>query len=483
MELPLHRTLWISAQQSKQLQRVVLAALVIVPTMYMVLHDALSPLTVILVALTLTATWLLNIRAAIVLTFFFLFLLGDLRRIVAMYARVPALDPLLMIAPVLATFAAVPLLLRTKFTDPFAKVVLALTVLMLLEIFNPRQGPFPVGLSGALFFLTPVFCFWIGRRYADEGLFRTIIYNVLIPVGMLATLLGIYQTFVGFLPWEKLWIAKALESGYTALGLGNGHIRSFGFSPNSVEYGNLLLITGVCLIAAVFSGKRAYGLLLPFVLAAQLLASQRSQILRLLLALAMLWAVRGRDPRLWIPRLLVGLPLGLGLLFYSVSHTGSEDLGKSATTADYATRHVTAGFAHPLDSRYSTAGLHTQMFVGGITDGLVNPLGFGLGVSTLGASKFGSESAGVYGSSEVDISDVFRTNGFIGGLLYLSVIFLGFKAAFRYVRNGPRSLSYPLLGILTCMMGAWIPLGQYALGPLIWFGLGFLARRDVEDLQ
>lgn len=461
---------------------VLCALFLIAPALYLLLHDAYSPLAVILVTAALITTWSINKTWAIVLFFSFLVLLGDIRRIVAMYANAPANDPLLVISPILAGCAAVPILLKARFTGPLAKTVLALTVLMTLEIFNPRQGSFSVGLAGALFFITPVLCFWVGRTYATEHRLFIVIYHVILPLGILAAVLGLYQTYVGFLPWEKIWIAKALESGYTALGVGGGHIRSFGFSPNSVEYGNLLLLTEVFLAAAIFAGKRYYVVFLPLVLTAQLLASQRSQILRLLLTLALLWAVRGRDYRLWIPRLLLAIPLGFGLLFYSAAHSSSEDLGKTASTADYATHHVTAGFAHPLDSKYSTAGVHTQMVFDGIKNGFINPIGNGLGSATLGASKFGGDSS-VSGSAEFDVSDLFQTTGFVGGFLYLGVLLLGFMGAFQFVRTGPRILSFPVLAMFTCMLGAWIPLGQYALGPLLWFGLGFLDRRTLQAAQ
>jgi len=120
------------------------------------------------------------------------------------------------------------------------------------------------------------------------------------------------------------------------------------------------------------------------------------------------------------------------------------------------------------------------MFTDGIIDGFINPLGDGLGVVTLGAGKFGGGDPGIPGSSEVDISDVFITTGFMGGLLYVFAIGLALRNSVRYRRTGPPMLSFCVVGILTCMLGAWIPLGQYALGPFLWFFLGFLAREENE---
>jgi hypothetical protein len=267
------------------------------------------------------------------------------------------------------------------------------------------------------------------------------------------------------------------------LDIGAGHTRAFGFSASSAEFGNLLLLAATFALGAIFSERRVYALLLPVLLAAILLASMRGVILRLLFASALMWAVRTRGGRAWLPRLIFGLVVGVGLLGYAVSRAtggGEQPLTARSSGAQFATAHVTEGFAHPLDSKYSTAGIHSQMFLAGIEKGLTYPIGAGLGSVTLGAGKFGGDSS-VDGSSEVDISDAFISMGVCGGLLFLFIIFLGFRLAFEYVQEAPLALSLPVLGLLTAMIGDWISFGQYSIGPFVWFCLGAIAQKRPES--
>ncbi len=459
-----------------------LAGLFALVGLFLLKRDALSLLVFLMFGGLFASAWAVDKATGILSVLLFLFLLGDIRRVINMTIGFPQLDPLLLLGTLFATCLALPLIVRVRLTDPLTKCVLALTVIMSLEVLNPRQGSITIGLSGALFYLTPLFWFWIGRTYTTEALMHSLFYKFAIPLGSIAALLGIYQTFIGFLPWEDAWGKAMAKAGYSALYLGGGHIRSFGFSSNSAEYGNLLMITGVCLVGAAFAGRRAFILLLPVLLISQLLASMRGQILKLLVAVVVMWAVRGTDKRTWIRRIVLGLPVGAALLYFSVSQvSGSAAPESNNSAANLATNHVTQGLAHPLDARYSTAGLHSQMFWDGIVSAFRYPIGSGLGVVTLGAGKFGGRDPGVPGSSEIDISDVFITTGFIGGLIYIFTVGVAIKLALEYIQAGPRTLSFTLLGILISLLSAWIPLGQYALGPFLWFCLGFLAQQAARQ--
>ena len=81
-------------------------------------------------------------------------------------------------------------------------------------------------------------------------------------------------------------------------------------------------------------------------------------------------------------------------------------------------------------------------------------------------------------SSEVDISDAFITMGFIGGLLYLFIIYRVFRLAFLYVRQGTLIMSLAYVGVLAALIGAWLALGQYSTAPFVWFCIGSLVRKS-----
>jgi hypothetical protein len=424
----------------------------------------------------LAICWMSDQTVGIVATFIFLILLGDIRRIVDMMAPATSgLDLLLVVGPLIAVMKAVPLFFRMKLLDPISKAILVLMAMMFLEMFNPRQGSLLVGITGGMFFIVPILWFWIGRAFATERMAFVVIYRTFLPLGLLAGLLGVAQAYIGFLPWEENW---ALRLG--GIALINGRIRPFGFSTSVVEFAFTVLLASVAIIAGTFSGRKAYILLLPILIAATVMAGSRGAIVHLLFAGAMIWAVRGRGARNWLPRFIFALVIGAGLIFFSAkTATESGDTGPSIkmNTGQVGAAHVAAGLSNPLEAKSSTAGLHWQIFVLGIVKGFRYPIGTGIGAITLGAGKFLPGGA-TTGSSEVDISDVFITMGFFGGFLYLAIIVMIFRFAIVYARHGPPIISFAFVGILSAMFGSWFALGNYSIGPLVWFCIGALVRRE-----
>lgn len=441
---------------------------------YLLAHGQTRTLIALMCLGGLLMAWTLDRVVGILATFSFLLFLGDVRRIIDMIApSYGGLDLLLLVGPIFAVYLAVPLLLQLKVDDTLSKAVLALMAIMLIEIFNPRQGGIAVGLGGAMFYVIPILWFWIARNYATDDMMFLLFYRVFLPIGLLDGLLGVAQAYVGFFPWEKAW-ALRLGSQYT---YSAGHMRSFGFSTGAAEFASTLLIASVCTMAAILAGRRVYWLLLPILMVATVLSSSRGLIVKLLFGGAMMWAVRSKEGRNWIPRLVFALVLGVGLVTYSASH--AEGSGVSATsqrlsTAQIATAHVTQGLSDP---EHSTAGLHWQIFIGGLVKGFTYPIGTGIGAVTLAAGKFSTGGA-LSGSSEVDISDVFITTGFVGGILYLYILYLVFRLAFFYIRQGPLLMTLTYIGLLSALVGSWLALGQYSTASFVWFCIGSLVRKQ-----
>jgi len=449
----------------------------LIPAFYLFLHDQMRIVIAIMCLGALIMSWLLTRTIGMIVVFSYLMVLGDLRRIVdELSPSFGGFDLLLIVGPVFAMYLAAPLLLRLKVDDSLSKAVLALMAMMFLEILNPTQGSILVGITGSLFYIIPILWFWIARAYATDRMMFLLFYRVFLPIGVLDGLLGIAQTYVGFFPWEKAWALK-LGTQYT---FSAGHMRSFGFSTGASEFASTLLIASVCVMAALFAGRRTYILLLPLLLGASLLSSSRGLIVRLLFGMAIVWAVRAKEGRLWIPRFIFAIALGCGFVMYSASSAGGDEQPasppKNSTTAQIATAHVTRGLANPLDAQSSTAGLHWQIFVGGIVKGFINPAGTGIGAVTLAAGKF-SPGGAITGSSEIDISDVFTTLGFLGGLLYLYIIYVVFRTAFVYIREGNPMLSFAYVGLFAALIGSWLALGQYSTAPFVWFCIGSLSRK------
>lgn len=469
---------WFGRQRSGDFSTWLIGLIMAAPILLLLFHGEMR-LVITFVSITvLLLSWSWNRMVGLMMTFVYLLVLGDIRRIADMLVGPSGgSDPLLLVGPVVTIYIGLPLFFGLKLSDNISKSVLALTAVMVLEIFNPHQGSIVVGLGGALFYLIPILWFWIGRHYATEKILYALLYRVFVPLGVMAALLGIIQTYIGFLPWEEIWVKNV---GGVAYELSLGHYRSFGFSNGVLEYSSVLLITTVCIIAAFLNGHRTYIFLLGIMFPAILLASSRGLIVKLVFTAAMTWAVLGKGKNTWIPRLIFALTLGLGLLIYSATRAeSSTDVSnsESVTTAQSATSHVTGGLAHPLDEQHSTAGIHTQIIGEAILRGFTYPIGYGLGAVTLAANKFSTgEPAEV--SSEFDVSDAFTSMGLVGGLLYLFLTIASLREAVRYVRTGPHSVSLPVLGILVGLIGGWNGLGQYPIGPFVMFILGFIVRNQ-----
>jgi hypothetical protein len=450
-----------------------IAFLCLVPPLWLLVNGLINLLAVFLFLAVLLAACAISKRTAICLTLAYLFLLGDIRRIVAMSVGFPAMDPLLLVGPLVTLPLALPILLRLRLKDSISKAMLALMAVMCLEIVNPIQGPIVVGLAGAMFFMVPVLWFWIGREYGTYELLEKVIYKVVIPLAVLAALLGACQTFIGFLPWEMAWINNSPATA-AGLSLGGGFYRAFGFSVNVAEYDELLLIASTCAAAAFFSGRRLYGVLFPGFAFMLFLASSRGSVVKCLFAVAAAWALSRRGGGAWALRLPLAIALGIGALAIVLSQISpGNTAGKKTTAMSAAVEHQSTGLEHPVTQ--STAGIHATIFLGGFKKGFTNPIGRGIGAVTLG-SKLGDDGNSA-ASSEVDISDTFVSTGIVGGCLYLYLIWIVIHRAIEFGKTAPQYLGLPALGILAAMVGSWLATGQYALSPLVWFVIGALARQ------
>jgi hypothetical protein len=444
---------------------------------FLMVSGKLNLLSAVLVAGPLFLLYLCDKTTAVLWTFAYLILLGDIRRIVDVLVGSPVLDPLLLLAPVMALLLAIPEFLHLRLRDPLSKAMFALLIFMLLEAANPVQG-LASSFSGVFFYIVPVLWFWVGRRFGSPRIVAYLIYRVTFPLALLAALLGLCQNFLGFLPYQQAWINAAVK-GYTSLYVGNS-VRAFGFSVSAAEYATLLELAFAAAVAASLAGRRAWILSLPLLGTALVLASGRGLMIKLFLALPVIWVMR-KGSRINLGRILaIGVLAVVSLAsltslaahFDSAGDTDAHD----TSAAESSLNHQLGGLAHPLDDRYSSAGLHSNMVTNGILQGFTTPYGHGLGATTFAATKFATDSS--EGSSELDFSDMFISLGVLGGLLYLGLAGLAGKAALRYLQAVPLPVSLPLFAILVSTLGAWLIGGQYSTCAMVFFLMGALVHAE-----
>ena len=413
---------------------------------------------------------LLSRPAAIVAVFVFLAILGDFRRALIPLTGWSSEDPLLLVGPALAVLlfglvaAGQPLYLNTL----LSRMVLALMSVMMLQIFNPFQDGIRVGLAGALFYLVPLLWFWIGRSYASISFFRSVLLRVVVPVATLASLLGIYQAFYGLWPFQRAWV-ELVELDYTALNVG-GYVRPIAFFTSASEYAHYLAIAIALLTASwcLKQGTNWFLLLIPLLALALFLISSRGIIVMVLIVVALLWAVQSRTPVSWLLRLALFTVLVGAALTWSMTQLQDYTGGRVGALV----QHQAAGLLNPLDPVQSTAPDHIDMFLNGLAAGVNNPLGNGLGVTTLAASKYG----GAGSNTEVDWSNMFVSLGLLGGAIYAGIVAVTLSTALRFWHKTRSLVALAILGLLIVELGQWLNGGHYAVAALIWFSIGALDR-------
>jgi hypothetical protein len=443
---------------------------------YLLIAGQGTLLTTVILTATIGVVLFYRRVTAISLSLGFVVLLGDIRRVRDLIFPHPTLDMLILVTPIVAIVLAFPLLVRVRLKDKLSTAMFWLLLLMILEIFNPLQGGLSIGFSGALFTIIPVLWFWVGRQYGSPQVLRAFLYKVFMPLTALAGLLGLYQNFIGFLPWEQAWI-DANKATFTILNLGGSNSRSFGFSVSPAEYATLLSMGAAAAAAMWFTRRRVWSLAFVPLVIAMFLAGSRGVVVKLICTIALLFALRKGGGRVGAGTLIRLVILSLaGLLATSVlaSRYSSGASNAAQTTAQAAISRQAEGLANPFDSRRSSANGHVQLIGEGILEGFNHPLGFGIGAAGGAGVKFGATNL----FTEVDFSDMFVALGFVGGTLYLYCIFLTCVYCFRYVQKVPFDVSLPALAIIISGIGVWLVGGQYSTCAIWLFMIGCVTHEE-----
>ena len=427
---------------------------------------------------TLCALALRSPASGAALSLAFLAILGDYRRYAGYFAGYPASDALLLVAPATAFFLCCLTLVsgkRVSGSGALSITVLLLAALMTAQIFNPAQGGLVVGLGGALFYLVPLLWFWIGRVYADRETVELVLRRVIVPLGVAAAVLGLWQSLRGLLPFEAAWMeaTNADAANYNAVLISQDVVRAFGFFSSSAEYARFLLLASTITVALWLGDRSRWIWVLPLLLAAMFLVSSRGPVVLFVLTTVVLWAVRARARGAWLPRLLVAGAAGFSLLAAGLLGLKAVHL---SDRVEVLVSHQVEGLLNPADTEKSTAVGHLALTAQGVLEGFAAPAGRGLGATTLAASKFGT---GVY-SAEMDFANVFYSLGFLGGFLYLTVIVLAMGRALSLWKRRRTSLELAMLAALTCTLTAWMIGGEYSITAIVWFVIGAVDRSYSE---
>jgi hypothetical protein len=275
------------------------------------------------------------------------------------------------------------------------------------------------------------------------------------------------QTSHGLPHWDRAWLSTT--SLYWALNVGN-KIRAFGTFSSAAEYATYL---GICIVVAVAFLRRVFLLplvVLPVACVAVFLESSRGVIVTIIAALALMAGARVAGAR---GAVVVSVVVGVGL--YVFLHAFGAGLqARAAATQNPFITHQVNGLVDPFNAQQSTLLVHWRGLVGGFKAGFHSPLGDGIASTTLAGSKLGGTAHG----TELDLSDAFVGLGALGGVLYLSFVLLALRNAVRLAARRRDRLAIASLGILVVALGQWWNGAYYAVSPLIWVILGWIAAKQ-----
>lgn len=263
---------------------------------------------------------LAGLEATLIAMMVFEPLRGLLRRAQYLFVNYSSEDPIHMVTPIVTLIALMVLVRKRRlnqfWSTPLAGWVTLLAVIFFLEIFNPLQGGLFVGLSGALFVLVPLVWFYFGQAVNEK--FMHTAMKLVILLGIIGSLYGVYQLMFGYPSFEQYWIENT--DMYQSIAV--GHVkRALGTFSSAEEWGRYTEI-GALIALGFFAGakqlKAKVGWLLcaAALLGGVLLSGQRTAIFGFMVGLVALMMFSARSWRAGFARVaLLLIPLTLIFVF------------------------------------------------------------------------------------------------------------------------------------------------------------------------
>jgi hypothetical protein len=431
---------------------------------------------------------LVSLEAGLVALMLFEPLRGLLRR--AQYLLVPYTqsDPIHIVTPLITFLGFVLLLQRQRlgiFTrTPLAKLVSLLSLIYVLQIFNPLQGGLSIGLTGALFILTPVAWFYFGQAVKPEFLPRAL--RLMAVLGVLTSLYGIYHLANGFPAFEQYWLDNT--DAYDSISL--GHIkRALATFSSAEEWGRYLEVGALVAFgfgaSAVRYGKRAAWFLCGAALVGMLLLTgQRTALFGLVLGMIVLFAIGARNFRSGVLRVLLMMVPVLLIVIVAKAPDNDDMLSHGEDERFQAVlSHSTRGALRPTDegSLQERINTWTQMATETIPN---HPLGMGLGATTIAVKRYegGTELPPI---DSYFISSVI-TAGLPAALLFIWILLRATFVSWRECRNAPAgSAEMRIWRVVAGVMPALIlnsifgnTFTLYSVAPIAWLMVGWIGAQE-----
>ena len=433
---------------------------------------------------------LVSLEAGLIAMMIFEPFRGLLRRAQYLVVDYAATDPIHVVTP-LITLLGVALVLRTHGLSIFRKTPLAgaislLGLIFFVQIFNPLQGGLFIGLTGALFMFVPLAWFYFGQEVKLN--FMRVALCLMVVVGLIASLHGIYQLTVGYPAFEQYWLDNTEFYDSIAVGHVQRALATFSSAEEWGRYIELGAIIAFGFGAAATRLRRRVGWFVAglSLSAVLLLTGQRTAIFGFLLGFAVLLLLGARTLRSATARAVVML-FPILLLAFLVKPPSEDEMWSKGENEKVGTlvSHTTRGTLNPTGEDSMQIRLENWQYLA--THVLPSrPLGAGLGAGTLSEMKFNT-------SSDLPPIDSFIivlaiACGIPAALLFLWILaramWLAVRAARRANEPAPEAAVARIVAalmpaiILNTLFGLTFTL--YSVAPIAWLLIGWISAEELR---
>lgn len=312
---------------------------------------------------------------------------GLLRRAQYLFVSYSAEDPIHLVTPIVTLIALMVLVRKGRlnqfWSTPLAGWVTLLAIIFVLEIFNPLQGGLFVGLSGALFVLVPLVWFYFGQA-VNEKFIQTAL-RLVVLLGIIGSLYGVYQLVFGYPAFEQYWIDNT--DMYQSIAV--GHVkRALATFSSAEEWGRYTQIGAVIALGFLTTAKGLRARVGWLACAAALfvgvlLSGQRTAVFGFVVGVVALLMFSARSWRAGLARVTVFL-IPLALLFVFAQAPTDDELwskGEEERVSAVLT-HTQRGTLKPTEE--DSLQIRFQIWSDLITSVIpYRPLGAGIGAGSL----------------------------------------------------------------------------------------------------
>ena len=434
---------------------------------------------------------LVSLEAGLIAMMLFEPLRGIIRRGQYLFIEYSSQDPIHILTPIVTLFALATVLRSQRLNilraSPLAGWVSLLALVYVVEIFNPLQGGLMVGLSGAMFSLVPMLWFYFGQAIKTE--FITIALRLMIVLGLVTSLYGVYQLLFGYPAFEQYWISNT--EFYNSIAV--GHVeRALATFCSAEEWGRYTEFGAIAAFGFAAAGNRRvvrFGWLMAgFALISFVaLTGQRAAVFGLVLGLAVLFMLGARSLSKAIVRLTVLLlPFAMMMVLFKapeVEEMWSNDETQTVTTV---LSHMQRGVLKPAGEESFQERMKNWTFL--LTEVIpYRPLGAGIGAASLSEWRFNKSGDEL---PPIDSSILLHgiACGIPGLLLFVWILsratWFSLQAARRadaqdHNSTTKRTITAIMFAlILNSVFGLTFTL--YSIAPLVWLFMGWISAETLR---